>query len=115
MQTAERFQVRACDLCWVRHPEVLAILRELHPSLWREVSHNPAGFFAYCSDEPIERRGRGCSSTRASNMPCTACAITWRLRSAGHLARRPAAGAAGHLLRGGVRSPRIDVDSFEWA
>jgi len=45
MEIADRLCELARNLYWTWHPEIIEIFRDLDPSLWREVNHNPVEFF----------------------------------------------------------------------
>ncbi len=45
MEIADRLCELAQNLYWTWHPEIIEIFRDLDPSLWREVNHNPVEFF----------------------------------------------------------------------
>jgi starch phosphorylase len=44
MNLTDRLQELARNLYWTWHPDVIEIFRDLDPSLWREVNHNPVEF-----------------------------------------------------------------------
>jgi len=53
----DRLQELARNLYWTWHPDVIEIFRDLDPSLWREVNHNPVEFLERLpSEEELEER-----------------------------------------------------------
>ena len=61
----------AHNLWWTWHPEVISLLRDLNPHLWREVDHNPMAFLSRITPDEIEELitqhgGRAASSVSKS-------------------------------------------------
>jgi starch phosphorylase len=52
----ERLRSLALNLWWTWHPEVISLIRDLNPHLWREVDHNPIAFLNRITPEEIEER-----------------------------------------------------------
>ena len=65
----ERLRALALNLWWTWHPEVISLVRDLNPHLWREVDHNPIAFLNRITPEEIEER----ASELVSTMPSGAC------------------------------------------
>jgi starch phosphorylase len=53
---AARLNELARNLWWTWQPEVIAILRDLDPGLWREANHNPVTFLATLPANQLARR-----------------------------------------------------------
>lgn len=52
----DRLRALAMNLWWTWHPEVISLLRDLNPHLWRQVDHNPIAFLNQITPEEIEER-----------------------------------------------------------
>jgi len=52
----DRLRALAQNLWWTWHPEVISIVTDLDPHLWRQVEHNPIAFFNQMTPEQIEDR-----------------------------------------------------------
>ncbi|MBN2298376.1 MAG: alpha-glucan family phosphorylase, partial [Deltaproteobacteria bacterium] len=52
----ERLRILALNLWWTWHPEVISILTDLDPHLWRQVDHNPIAFLNQITPEQVEER-----------------------------------------------------------
>ncbi|QEH32894.1 Maltodextrin phosphorylase [Aquisphaera giovannonii] len=52
----DKLRELARNLWWVWQPNVIALFRELDPTLWREVDHNPVEFLKRLPPEQLERR-----------------------------------------------------------
>src|SRR5262249_54961378 len=52
----KRLNDLARNLYWTWQPEVVAIFRDINPTLWRSVNHNPLAFCAQVSSEELAER-----------------------------------------------------------
>ncbi len=52
----DRLRALAMNLWWMWHPEVINLMRDLNPHLWRQVDHNPIAFLNQITPEEIEER-----------------------------------------------------------
>jgi starch phosphorylase len=55
-QLVDKLREMGRNLWWTWQPNVIALFRELDPSLWRRVDHNPVEFLKRLSAEQLERR-----------------------------------------------------------
>lgn len=55
-QLVDKLRELARNLWWTWQPNVVALFRELDPSLWRKVDHNPVEFLKRLPAEQLERR-----------------------------------------------------------
>ena len=55
-QLVEKLRELARNLWWTWQPNVVALFRELDPSLWRKVDHNPVEFLKRLPADQLERR-----------------------------------------------------------
>ena len=55
---AGRLNELARNLWWTWQPEVIAILRDLDPTLWREANHNPVTFLALLPPDQLARQAQ---------------------------------------------------------
>ena len=56
MEIAAELRALAGNLWWSWHPDVIALFRDLDPSLWRSVNHNPIAFLSRYPAEKLEGR-----------------------------------------------------------
>jgi len=56
MGSQSRLRELARNLYWTWHPEVVEIFRDLDPSLWREVNHNPVELLSRIPEERLEEK-----------------------------------------------------------
>lgn len=56
MEIAAGLRALAENLWWSWNPDVIALFRDLDPSLWRSVNHNPIAFLSRFPAEKLERR-----------------------------------------------------------
>ena len=56
MDIAERLRDLARNLYWTWHPELIEIFRDLDPSLWRHVNHNPVEFLARLDRQRLQTK-----------------------------------------------------------
>jgi len=56
MAIQSRLRDLARNLYWTWHPDVAEIFRDLDPSLWREVNHNPVELLSRVPDEMLEEK-----------------------------------------------------------
>ncbi|MHB8769655.1 MAG: alpha-glucan family phosphorylase [Syntrophales bacterium] len=52
----ERLRALAMNLWWTWHPDMISLMRDLNPHLWREVDHNPIAFLNRFTPEEVEER-----------------------------------------------------------
>ena len=54
----KRLEALADNLWWTWQREIVAVFRDLNPTLWREVNHNPIAFLKRMDDEELHLRAR---------------------------------------------------------
>jgi starch phosphorylase len=55
MELADRLKELSRNLYWAWHPELVRVFRDIDPSLWRTVNHNPVEFLERLAEEVIDR------------------------------------------------------------
>ena len=55
-QLVDKLRELARNLWWTWQPNMVGLFRELDPSLWRRVDHNPVEFLKLLPVEQLERR-----------------------------------------------------------
>ncbi|MBM4143598.1 MAG: glycosyltransferase family 1 protein [Lentisphaerae bacterium] len=56
MDLISRVRELARNMWWTWHPNVIAVLRDIDPTLWRKLNHNPISFVKQLPREQVEAR-----------------------------------------------------------
>lgn len=93
----DKLNALASNYWWSWHPEVTSLFREINPSRWRDLGHNPILLLKECTPEQVEQRARGEVLHSRVNWAYRRCqeylesSDTWGDTHAGILGNRPVA------------------------